>query len=350
MENERFSIDESGFTGFDLLNVEQRLQGATALAISDTDARALIARFFPNLQAEELKYHSLVKRQSYRKPLIDLQREVLKNFKCVTYVCDKRYLLSLMFLNFAVEPFYYNLGVDLYADGRNYAMASLLVAVGPVMLGEQAFNKLLAQFQRTVKSKSESDLSALVEIVRELPWLQLPEILGPLAMRSQDCLSAIANPNANTDAAFIVLQSLISRMEVMATGSYFVEHDQSENLKNYHDLLKRYVAHSEKVEFKVTEINSLRLPLKLTSVLQVDSKLSPAVQIADVLIGAAIEAGNVLAGHRTAKLDPNEVLSLYASDQLIHLIPTIDFEATKNFHAGTQATKVIEYFSQKIFY
>ncbi|HEY1779936.1 MAG TPA: hypothetical protein VGG79_05805 [Roseiarcus sp.] len=32
---EYFRIDESGYTGFDLLNAEQRFQGAAAIAISD---------------------------------------------------------------------------------------------------------------------------------------------------------------------------------------------------------------------------------------------------------------------------------------------------------------------------
>ncbi|KQM72977.1 hypothetical protein ASE72_19010 [Sphingomonas sp. Leaf20] len=37
---ECFRIDESGYTGFDLLNRDQRFQGATAVAISDADASA----------------------------------------------------------------------------------------------------------------------------------------------------------------------------------------------------------------------------------------------------------------------------------------------------------------------
>ena len=41
---ECFRIDESGYTGFDLLNPQQRLQGAAALAISDEDAVRLITR------------------------------------------------------------------------------------------------------------------------------------------------------------------------------------------------------------------------------------------------------------------------------------------------------------------
>ncbi|VFR21231.1 hypothetical protein AMP9_3917 [plant metagenome] len=37
---ECFWIEESGYTGFDLLNAEQRFQGATAIAIDDDEASA----------------------------------------------------------------------------------------------------------------------------------------------------------------------------------------------------------------------------------------------------------------------------------------------------------------------
>ena len=56
---ECFRIDESGYTGFDLLNPEQHFQGATAVAISDEDAARLIKEHFPKLQASELKYLSV---------------------------------------------------------------------------------------------------------------------------------------------------------------------------------------------------------------------------------------------------------------------------------------------------
>jgi len=56
---ECFRIDESGYTGFDLLNPQQRLQGAAAIAISDEDAARLIEEYFPRRQAPELKYRAL---------------------------------------------------------------------------------------------------------------------------------------------------------------------------------------------------------------------------------------------------------------------------------------------------
>ena len=206
-----FRIDESGYTGFDLLNAEQRFQGAAAIAISDQDAARLISEHFPKLQAPELKYRALSRRPANHPRLLTLQRDLLTHYKCVTYVCDKRFLLTLMFVDYAVEPFYYERGSNFYEDGQNYAMASLLSVVGPTLLGPPAFDGLLASFQHAVKEKTPEALKGLVAAARATKWRELPEALGPLAQyAAPECLSAIANPGVNTDAALVVLQSLIS--------------------------------------------------------------------------------------------------------------------------------------------
>ena len=344
---ECFRIDESGYTGFDLLNPEQRFQGATAIAIEDDEARRLIREHFPKLQAVELKYRALARRPANRPRLMALQRDLLGGYKCVTYVCDKRYLLLLMFLDYAVEPFYYERGMDFYQDGQNYSLASLLYTVGPTLLGQGALDRLLASFQRAVKEKSPAALADLVQAARASRWRELPESLGPLAQfAAPECLQAIATPGVSTDAALVVLQSLISRMEVMANGAYRVEHDQSKNLLAYHDLLQRYIHHQDVVTFQQSEIASITFPLKLQSVTQVDSRNSPAVQLADVMIGAAIEAASTLKGQRAGALDAREIMALYADHQLIHMLPSIDFEEQKRFRQGTQASQVIDYFAE----
>ncbi|WP_330208462.1 MULTISPECIES: DUF3800 domain-containing protein [unclassified Pseudomonas] len=344
---ECFRIDESGYTGHDLLNPEQRFQGATAIAIDDDEAKRLIREHFPKLQAEELKYRALARRPANHPRLMALQRDVLTHHRCVTYVCDKRYLLLLMFMDYAVEPFYYERGMDFYEDGQNYSLASLLHVTGPTLLGAGALDRLLASFQRAVKEKSSEALADLVAAARASRWQELPEALGPLAQfAAPECLQAIATPGVTTDAAFVVLQSLVSRMEAIADGPYRVEHDQSKNLLTYHDLLERYIRHEDAITFRQSEIASITFPLKLQSVTQVDSKSSPAVQLADVMIGAAIEAANTLTGQRAGALNAREVMALYADHQLIHMLPSIDFEEQKRFRKGTQAARVIDYFAE----
>jgi hypothetical protein len=343
---ECFRIDESGYTGFDLLNPEQRFQGATAIAISDEEAVRLIKEHFPKLQASELKYRALARRPGNHPRLLGLQKDILGNRKCVTYVCDKRYLLVLMFLDYAVEPFYYERGVNFYEDGQNYAMGSLLYTIGPVFLGKEAFDAMLAAFQHAVKEKSQEALNDLVVAVRRTNWQELPEALGPLAQyAAPECLGAIATPNVSTDAAFVVLQALVSRMEEMAVGPYRVEHDQSKNLLTYHNLLQRYICHDQNVEFRESKIARIKFPLKLASVAHVDSKTSPAVQLADVMIGAAIDAATTLTGRRSGGLDANAVLGLYADHQFIHMMPSIDFAEQRRFRQGSQAAELIDYFA-----
>jgi hypothetical protein len=344
---ECFRIDESGYTGFDLLNVDQPFQGATAIAIGDDDAARLIKEHFPRLQAEELKYSSLTRRSSNHPRILGLQRDVLAGYKCVSYVCDKRYLLLLMLLDYGAEPFYFERGLNFYEDGQNYSLASLLYYVGPTLLGRNAFEGLLAAFQRAMKEKTSDSLRDLVNATRMTNWQELPEALGPLAHYADpDCLNAIATPGVTTDAAFVVLQSLISRMEELVSGPYRVEHDRSKNLLTYHELLQRYINHDQTAEFHQSEIARIKFPLKLQSVTQVDSVSSPAVQIADVMIGATIEAIKMVTGRRAAGINGKAVLEAYGPDQFIHLVPSIDFEAQRIFRAGTQADQVIDYFAR----
>ena len=178
---DRFAIDESGYTGYDLLNADQRFQGAAAISIPDEEAARLIKEHFPRLEASELKYRALARRPSNREPLLNLQRDVLSTGKCVTYVCDKRYLLMLFFMDYAVEPFYYERGHNFYEDGQNYGLASLLYLVGPTLLGRAGFDALMTSFQRAVKEKTPEATAALVTTVRSVRWQKLPEALGPLA-------------------------------------------------------------------------------------------------------------------------------------------------------------------------
>ncbi|RUV71553.1 MAG: hypothetical protein EOR26_25710 [Mesorhizobium sp.] len=347
---ECFRIDESGYTGYDLLNPDQRFQGATAIAISNEDATRLIKEYFPKLHVTELKYRNLSRRSANHPQLLGLQRDLLRDYKCVTYVCDKRFLLVLMFLDYAVEPYYYERGFNFYENGQNYALASLLYSAGPTILGKEEFDALLAAFQRAVKQKTPGSLRDLVLAARKTGWRELPEALGPLAQyAAPECLDAIATPGVNTDAALVVLQSLISRMEVMADGPYRVEHDQSKNLLSYHELLQRLIDHDEVAEFRQSAIASLKFPLQLTEVNQVNSRSSPAVQLADVMIGAAIEAANNLTGLRTGGLDPAALISLYREGQFIHLLPSLDFEEQRRFRQGTQAAEVIDYFTNNVF-
>lgn len=343
---ECFRIDESGYTGFDLLNEAQPFQGASAIGINDAEAARLIREYFPRLQAPELKYRSLSKRASNHPRLLGLIGDLLANHKCITYLCDKRFALLLKFVDYGVEPFYYERNVDFYADGRNYALASVLYYAGARLLGGEAMKRLERAFQDAMKLKSPAALSNLVIAARHTNWRKLEDATGPLVHADPDCLGAIATPGVTTDMALPVLLALITRMELMSDGPYRVEHDQSKNLLTYHDLLQRQIDHTDEAEFRQSALASIRYPLKLSEVTQVDSKTSPAVQLADVLIGATIESAQRMTGRIADGLDPQRLAELYRDDQIIHMLPSVDLDEQREFRKGTQAAALIDYFAE----
>ena len=338
-----FSVDESGYTGFDLLNDAQRFQGASAICVAEDEARRIIKEFFPALQGPELKYSTIARRDSQRERVLPLLAHVLRTHNCVTYVCDKRFLLTMMFLEYAAEPFYYARGHDFYADGQNYSLGSLLHAVGPGLLGQSEFHALLAAFQAAIKAKTDTSLRHLVRVANSIRWQELPEAIGPIAGADPDCLSAIGTPGVSTDAALVVLQSLISRMEMTMAEAYRIEHDRSKNLEQYHQVLSLMIGHRAEVEFRASKLASMRFPLKLSSVDQVESKDRAAIQLADVLIGSAIDAVNSMAGLRPNRAFAERVLALYTDDQIIHMMPSLDFAAQREFRQGAQSGAWVDY-------
>lgn len=338
-------IDESGYTGADLLNQDQPFQAASALYLSDSDARGLIEKHFPKIKSGELKYRDLARRKANWNALYRLQSDLLNNHECISYICDKRFLLILHFVDYAVEPFYYDQGINLYEDGGNYSLASLLYYTADTLLKGDNFRDILYLFQHAIKSKSEVSVVALIEKVKASPWQELSEAFGPLAHESSSCKEAIMHKDVSTDGAYVVLLSLISRLEALLNQSYEIIHDRSKNLEQYDITLNKMINHNYEVSFKETELTTLKFPLKLRNVSQIDSKDSPGVQLADVLVGGIIDSSKAITGKKINDYNQH-IVDLYKDNQLIHLLPSIDFEEQKRFRKGTQGSEAIEYFSR----
>ena len=341
-------IDESGYTGYDLLNKQQPFQGASSINIDEKTAKALIKYCFPRNKANELKHSKLSRRKSNWKPLLDMQQILLKEYMGFSYVCDKKYLLILMFLDICIEPFFYDQGLNFYEDGQNYSLASLLYYTAPTFWGEENFLELLYIFQHATKTKSDVAINILIEKAKALTGNELYEYLLPLCIRYHSCIEEIKNPSSNTDAAFVELFSLISHIEKYVNQEYRIIHDKSENLNKYNELLNMFITTDSHTEFKQTEITTLRFPLKLVEVTQVDSRRSYGVQLADILIGGIIEYTMAQAGVIKKNDYNQEVIGLYGDKNIIHMLPSSDFERDKRFRSGTQAHEFIDFIAKNL--
>lgn len=339
-------IDESGYTGYDLLNIQQPFQGASSLLIDENDAKKLIDEYFPKIKSNELKHRDLSRRKNNWKSLLDIQKVVLDEYMGFTYICDKKYLLTLMFLDSCVEPFFYDQNIDFYQDGQNYALASLIYYTAPTFWGANNYEEILYLFQKAEKSKSDIAIQALIEKAKLLMGKELSENLMPLSMEYDNCIREIKNSHFNTDAAFVVLFSLISHIEKHMTNKYEIVHDTSNNLLRYNNLINWFITLDTDKKFIHTKITSMKFPFKLSAVSQQDSCQSCGVQLADVLIGGMVEHCKAEAGLVEKNKYNQSVMELYGDLNILHLFPEIDIEESKHFRSGNQASEFIEFISK----
>ena len=342
----KFFMDESGYTGYDLLNNQQPFQGASSVRIDEENAKNLIDEYLPNNKSNELKHKILSRRKNNWSALLKIQHALLKDYQGLTYVCDKKYLLTLMFLDSCVEPFLYDRDMNFYENGQNYSLASLIYYAAPKLWGIKNHEELLYLFQRAVRTKSDVAVQALIEKAKSLMGNELSENLHPLSSGYSGCINAIKNPESNTDAAFIVLLGLISHIEKNTTSEYEVVHDTSDNLRKYNELISWFISVDTVGTFKQTKITELSFPLKLSAVSQQNSRHSYALQLADVLVGGAIEFTMARSGV-IGKTDYNQaVVELYEDGNIIHMLPSLNFEENLKFRSGSQSHELIEFISK----
>lgn len=341
-------IDESGYTGYDLLNRQQPFQGASSIDITEDDARALIEKHFPNTKLTELKHGKLSRRKSNWQSLLSIQEDLLSKHMGFSYTCDKRYLLILMFLDSCVEPFFYDQGVNFYEDGQNYALASLLYYTAPTFWGEENFNNLLHSFQEAKKHRTTETVTKLIKQAKSLKGKKLSENILPLSAGYQSCLDEFSESSPDTDAAFIVLFSLISHLEKHIKTKYKIIHDRSNKLNKYNELLNFFINLNSNNTFKCTEITSISFPLRLSRVEQQDSKDRYGIQLADILIGGLIEYSMSQFGVVGKNSYNQAIIKLYNDANIIHLLPTLDFKQSAELRKGSQVGEYIEFISREL--
>lgn len=331
-------IDESGFTGGDLINADQPFMALSAVFISEDEAIELCDRHFARVQAEELRHASLSKRPTYHAGLLEVQRECLENFRATSYIVDKKYMCVLKLLNDCVEPALYADGLDFYANGNHIAFGSLLTVTSPVFWGKGRLEELLRLYQVAVRDKTDSAIDSLCECAHQISTLELGEYFVPLAHKHPAIVSEIRG-EGSSDIAPSLMFGLISNLEEHATGGYEMIHDPSPAMKAYHGMIEA-LRSAPPQRFHISSLCQITYPLKLSSVREGDSKALRGLQLADLLAGGIVSAIRPKDAHATYGA---EVLKLYGDHNLLHMIPNTDFDELKQQFAGSQISDAINF-------
>lgn len=341
-------IDESGYTGGDLLDSDQPFMSLSAVFIDPDEAEQLKDKHFPTLQAPELKHSSLSKRPVHHKPLLAIQRDCLDHYRAISYIVDKRYMCIRKMLDDCIEPVWYEQGVDFNANGNSIVLASAIYYAAPRLWGEGKLDELLQLYQTASKEKTPEAVDALSTCVRSIEEAQLASELDPIADKHQAFVEEITSKDTSTDISYSLMWGLITQLEKLAGGPYNIIHDTSKSMRRYHEHLEVIAAITDEKHFKISDLCEVNYPLQLQDVGEGESHIECGLQLADVLAGGVIAGLKATAGIGPVNDYTSNVSQSYSDHNLMHMLPDLDFAETRQRFEGTQMTASVDHISRKL--
>ena len=149
-------LDESGFTGQDLLNQVQPIFTLATLNFSEEACKELKASFFQGVQSAELKHSSLRKLARQQRMVLNFLEELSHDVTAVKLsLVHKQYTLTAKLVDLVMEPVMHEHGIDLYSDGHAYVLSNLLFFTLPAIGGTDFFENLLYRFQNMVRQQDQ---------------------------------------------------------------------------------------------------------------------------------------------------------------------------------------------------
>jgi hypothetical protein len=300
-------IDESGFTGDDLYNPEQRYFVIASTIIGDAEAEQILRRCFPRYQGSEFKFTNIWRRGASRNGLRELAAEIPAFAdRLFTFIVDKRFSLLIKIFDYLVEPAAHASGHDWYADG--WGMRYMNTVHRDLLLhgSEELYDETVRLWDAFARSPSEETIAAFSNHVHRAAEVSDPPVSSIFELLRRGLIGFRAlNPRLEQfeDTSEIQVTSVFSSIvwwrQQRPEDFRLVHDDSSAFLKRrgmWDAMLRDDV---EPQRLPIANGTDVELPIRVRSTTGVRSQDSSAVQLCDVLAGFAAKAAPGLGGGTT---------------------------------------------------
>lgn len=288
-------MDESGFTGEDLLNTAQPFVHVST-TLDDGEALQICNEYFRGFQGPELKHKTLSRRPNGRARVQNFIADMRATGKFTSWICHKEFAALTYLVDLWVEPAMHQDGIDLYKDGANLALCNMAYYCLQAYQGDRFLREHLRRFQRMMIQRSAATYAAFwrelhkdYERVDQLIKDILVFFLGAQLKFGPSRLNSI--PKRALDPALATVVQTCTHWRERNVQSIKLVHDKSSNLskdKWLWDLLS-----SSEIEPKGFSIpgRSIHFPFNVSDTEFSDSRIHRQLQLCDVIAGATAAWG-----------------------------------------------------------
>lgn len=281
-------LDECGYTGQNLLDVEQPVFTLASLTLPEADCRELKDIFFGDVQSTELKYLSLSRRPKQRKMILEFIKELSGKPSLVKFsFAHKQFVLVAKMVEMLVEPACYEDGIDLYDQGANIGFANLLFYTLPVFGGGDFFNTLLKYFQDMMRFRTKESYQAFFGLIFQQEHSpDLNDLLNFFRVSHIKFGYDLLETKDHLDIAVSLTLSLMSLWQQDLDDDIVLIHDNSSAMareRKIWDVVVDPNLPSIEVGY---DIRKTQFPIRVIKTCPEDSRSWAGLQLADILAGA----------------------------------------------------------------
>ena len=298
MPNRTIYFDESGFTGYNLLDPVQPVFSIASVDIEEERAEELLHSAFPRYQGEEFHF-SQIWRSGQRKRLrtfCNHLREVADTSFC--YVTNKRFAVLTKMMDFLVEPIITSTGYDFYDEGfcwkySNYVHFGLTNFAEPELL--DCLLKYYQEFSRAPTSDSLNTLQARLAMMASSTDGPVQIFLEQMALGAKlfEEFNILDDFRSTNNVQTSTMIAVVGHWRQAYPEDFDVVHDASSSFMRDRSFWNALTATSgPTTELRAGDGSFVEYPLRVVSTRAVDSKESRPVQFCDILAGLAAKHFN----------------------------------------------------------
>lgn len=278
-------IDESGNTGQDLLNQDQRVFILSSNNFNDSELNELKAIFN---ECNELHFVKLKKSEKGRKAIIDfLNHKLITEKNIFSIVAHKEIIVTGQIVDQLIEPVLFDRGIDIYKYGENIAAANFIFHFGNFFWDKVLYNKMLTSFIQMIRSKDKNDIEIFYKIVQDLHNSELTKekaLILPILLSKHQIDDILENVNKFTiDVTLSSFYVLCDIWYKKTNQKLQIIQDNSKQIESQ----KEFIEFSKSLNMEPQEIGygsrKLIFPTQIDTLQLVDSEQFSGVQISDLI-------------------------------------------------------------------
>lgn len=279
-------FDESGNTGQDMLNKDQKVFVLASVNFNDLELKKIENIFG---EQQELHFKNLKKSIAGRSKIIKfLNHELISEEHVMFYVAHKELNVCGQITDQLIETVMFHNGFDLNIQGNNILFMNWIFYFGNFFWDKELYDQFTGSFVQMIRVKDQLSIDTFYNTVEKLlDSVEEKTVLEPVIESRKYIEEILESADKYTiDVTFSAFLVLCDRWYKLYGTPLDVKLDTSKQIDHYADYLehtrKIAAASANKVEIGYDE-RTLTFPPQITKLEMVDSKHEFGVQCADLI-------------------------------------------------------------------